>query len=166
MDASESDQLIDQQEREAAIACAMQMVIDFVDSMAGGSPEACERKVKQLNSLQELDRLLPEEFKRKVMRRAREEECISNMRRCDALLREAVALSVADRMAERTTMLNEARKFYQRAAGMGAGRDWCKAFERSEEAVRLTGGMHHGDPSRAKPQEDAALRAPNRAKFN
>jgi len=151
MDASMSDQEIAEQERQAAIACAMQMVTDFVDSMAGGSPEACQRKVNQLKSLQELDRILPEEFKRKLMKRARNEECISNMRRCDLLLREAVALSVADRMAERAAMLNQARKFYQRAAQLGAGKDWCRAFERSEEAIRFTGGMHHGEPSRAKP---------------
>jgi hypothetical protein len=166
MNALKVEQDQEDKEREAAVACAMQLVLDFVDSMAGASPESAERKARQLRSLHELDQLLPEDFKRKVMQRARDEECIANMRKCDQLLRETVALSVADRMAERSGKLMEARRYFVRASQLGAGPEWCKAFQRAEEAIRLTGGMHHSEPSRAKPQDNPTLRAPNRAKLH
>ena len=158
----EADQDLRDEEREAAVECAMRMVLDFVDGMVGNTPEQAERKVNQLRSSKELDLLLPEEFKRKVLKRALDEECVANMRKCDQLLRETVALSVADRMAERGAKLAEARIYFLRASQLGAGPDWCRAFQRAEEAIRLTGGMRHADASVAKPLGGGTLREPKR----
>jgi len=152
-----------EKEREAAIEREKQVVRDFVQKIANATPEEAERKHQQLKDWCNSDKLLPFEFKRKALLRAKILDCSVNMRRCDALLHEASSLAIDDRMAEKHHMMAEARKYYGRACKLGAEEEWRKAFQRAEETLQLTGGMRRDMPSRAKPA-DVAPPTPNRAK--
>jgi hypothetical protein len=151
-----------EKDKEVIIEFAKQMVSDFIDAIALLSPEDAERRCRQIKTLCEVDKVLPDDFKRKAFEQAREMECIANMRHCDRLLREANILSVQGKMTERSVPLMEARRYFGRACQLGANNDWRKAFERATETIQLT-GHRLAEYSTAKPP-DIAPRAPNRAK--
>jgi hypothetical protein len=153
MTGSEQQREQREKEKEAAIECAMQIVSDFIEGMAGISPEEAERKTRQISNLCEVDDLLPTPFKKSALHQAKELECTANMRQCDLLLRETMSLSVEGKMQERTVMLMEARRYFARACQLGAAPDWRKAFQRADETIQMTGNHRLGDPSRAKPLE-------------
>ena len=152
-----------EKDREAAIEREKQVVRDFVQKIASATPEDAERKHQQLKDWCNADKLLPFEFKRKALVRAKVLECSVNMRKSDELLDQATTLAMADKMVEKHKAMGEARRHYGRACKLGAEEDWRKAYQRAEETLQLTGGMKHDAPSRAKPADHAPL-TPNRAK--
>ena len=152
-----------EKDKEAAIEREKQVVREFVQKIASANAEDAERKHQQLKDWCNADKLLPFEFKRKALLRAKILECSVNMRKSDELLHEASALAIADKMSEKNQTLGEARRYFGRACKLGAEEDWRKAYKRAEETLQLTGGMKHDAPSRAKPVDHAPL-TPNRAK--
>jgi len=150
-------------EREAAIEREKQVVREFVQKIANATPDDAERKHQQLKDWCNGDKLLPFEFKRKALLRAKILECSVNMRKCDELLDEATNMAMADKLVDKHRLMGEARRHYGRACKLGAEEDWRKAYQRAEETLQLTGGMKHDAPSRAKPVDKAPL-TPNRAK--
>ena len=152
-----------EKDKEAAIEREKQVVREFVQKIASANAEDAERKHQQLKDWCNADKLLPFEFKRKALLRAKILECSVNMRKSDELLHEASALAIADKMVEKHRMMGEAKRYYGRACKLGAEDDWRKAYQRAEETLQLTGGMKHDAPSRAKPADRAPL-TPNRAK--
>jgi hypothetical protein len=138
--------------KEAAIERGKQTVREFVHKIATASPEAAEKMSQQLRDWCNSDKDLPFEFKRKAMLRAKVLECSINMRACDALLHEAVALATEGMIKEKIAKLGEARKFFGRACKLGAEDDWRRAFKRTEETIQLTGSANRDLPTRAKPE--------------
>lgn len=128
-----------QKAKEAAIERGKQTVREFVHKIASATPEAAEKMNQQLRDWCGSDRDLPFEFKRKAMLRARVLECSTNMRACDVLLHEAVALANEGRPQEKMAKLGEAQRYYGRACKLGAEDDWRKAYARTRETVQLTG---------------------------
>lgn len=152
-----------EKEREAAIEREKQVVREFVQKIATATPEDAERKHQQLKDWCNNDKLLPFEFKRKALVRAKVLECSVNMLKSDELLHLAMDLAIDDKMVEKHRMMGEARRYYGRACKLGAEEDWRKAYQRAEQNLQLTGGMKHDAPSRAKPADHAPV-TPNRAK--
>ena len=150
-------------EREAAIEREKQVVREFVQKIAGATPEDSERRHQQLKDWCNADKLLPFEFKRKALLRARVLECSVNMRKCDALLHDTSTVAIGGEIAEKNRLMSEARRYYGRACKLGAEEEWRKAYQRTEETLRLTGGINRDAPTRAKPA-DTAPPTPNRAK--
>ena len=141
-----------QKAKEAAIEQGKQTVREFVHKIARAEPEAAEKMNQQLRDWCGSNKDLPFEFKRKAMLRAKVLECSTNMRACDALLHEAVALANDGLPKEKIAKLAEARKYYGRACKLGAEDDWRRAFKRTEETIQLTGSVDRDRPSRAKPE--------------
>ena len=152
-----------EKEREAAVEREKQVVRDFVQKIASATAEDAERKHQQLKDWCSADKMLPFEFKRKALLRAKTLECSVNMRKADELLHQATDFAIADQMTEKHHAMSEARRFYGRACKLGAEEDWRKAYHRAEDTLQLTGGMRHDAPSRAKPADHAPV-TPNRAK--
>ena len=150
-------------EKEAAIEREKQVVREFVQKIANASPEDAERKHQQLKDWCNADKLLPFEFKRKALLRAKILDCSVNMRKCDALLHEASSLAIDGKTADKHRLMAEARRYYGRACKLGAEEEWRNAFKRAEETLQLTGGSNRDAPTRAKPA-DTAPPTPNRAK--
>jgi hypothetical protein len=150
-------------ERAAAIEQSKKTVRVLVHTMHDVSPEEAERVVEKIKEIFTSDKLLPFDFRQKAFKRMRELECIANMREADHMLHKASEMAVEENMKERGFDLGEARKFYSKACTLGADDDWRKAFQRSAEAILMTGGVQHKGPTRAKPL-DLAPKAPNRAK--
>lgn len=152
-----------EKEKEATVEYAKQIVRDFIRGMADKTPEETEKRHRQIQTLCEVDEVLPFDFKKLALNQARDMECTARMRECDRLLREASSLSAEGRMAERGEALKEARRHFGRACQLGAAMPWRKAFGRAAETIQLSGrsGAEH---SQAKPAATAP-RAPNRAKL-
>jgi hypothetical protein len=152
-----------EKEKEITLAYAKQIVRDFIRGMADKSPEETEKRYRQIQTLCEVDEVLPFDFKRAALDQARDMECVARMRECDRLLREASSLSAEGRMAERGAALTEARRHFARACEVGAPQPWRKAFGRAVETIQLSGrsGAEH---SQAKPASTAP-QTPNRAKL-
>ncbi len=97
-------------DREAVIERAKMAVRQLVHSMEGASPSDAERTGKQIKDRCNNEKTLPLEFKQKALIRAKELECIANMRKCDAVLHEASFLATAEKLTEK-----------KRQAGDGTG---------------------------------------------
>lgn len=146
MTGSEQQKEQREKEKEAAVECAMQIVSDFIEGMAGLSPEDAERKTRQISNLCAVDDLLPDHFKKLALKQATDLECNANMRQCDRLLRETMSLSVEGKMQERAATLMEARRYFTRACQLGASPEWRKAFQRADETIQMTGNHRQAKP--------------------
>lgn len=110
------------------------------------------------------DNRIPFEFRRKAAELARRYERESNMRAVDSALHWASTFARAEKMAERSKSLAEARQFLARAMMLGADPSFRRASEREIEAIMLSGGVVRSGPTRAKPL-DTAPKNPHRAKY-
>jgi hypothetical protein len=161
-DKKEQDNSRVEKDKDATIEYAKEIVRDFIRGMADRSPEETEKRHRQIQTLCEVDAVLPADFKKASLAQARDMECTARMRECDRLLREATSQSVQGKMAERAESLMEARRHFTRACQLGATEPWRKAFQRAAETIQLS-GRPSADHSAAKPAF-AAPRTPNRAK--
>ena len=152
-----------EKDKEITLEFAKQIVRDFIRGMADRTPEETEKRHRQMQTLCEVDAVLPADFKKASLEQARDMECTARMRECDRLLREATNQSVEGRMAERAESLLEARRHFTRACQLGAAEPWRKAFGRAAETIQLS-GRPSADHSLAKPAATAP-RTPNRAKL-
>jgi hypothetical protein len=141
---------------------AMAQCEEELAQMAEATPSEAERIHQRLKS-RCADKRLDFEFKRKILEKARKEECHANMRATDRLLREALHLAADEQMKERTKKMSEARKTFSKASMLGADADFRRAAERKFDTVLMTGGVHRPGPTVAKPA-DTAPRNPNQAK--
>ena len=130
--------------KEMLLESAKEIVRDFARGMENATPEDAERKAARLKALCTIGGLLPDDFREETLDLARDLECAANMRKCDALLREARILSVGNRIQERQDKLQEAQAYYNRAYKLGADDQWCKDFVRATEALRSTGKFQRG----------------------
>jgi len=149
---------------QAAIEQAKHVCKVELAKMHDASPEEAERLGKWLKERCGQDKVLPFDFKRKLLERARLYECNANMRAADKALHIALRLAAEEHMTERGAKLGEGRKYFSKACALGAGDDFRKAAQRLIENIMMTGGVQHKGPTRAKPA-DIAPRAPNRAKI-
>jgi ribosomal protein L16 Arg81 hydroxylase len=152
-----------QEAERLAIERAMQDCKNELRKMREAEPDEAERLSKLLKDRCGQDKLLPYDFKRKVLERARLYECNANMRAADKALHTALRLAAGEQMVQRAQKLGEGRRYFSKACTLGADQDFRAAAQRLMENIMLTGGVQHKGPTRAKPA-DIAPRAPNRAK--
>lgn len=134
-----------------------------LERMRDVDPSEAERMHKLLKDYCGGDKRLTMDFKRKVLERAREYECNSNMRAADKILHNALRMAAGEMMTERSRLLSEGRKYFSKACGLGADSDFRHAGMRLIDTIMMTGGVQHKGPTRAKPL-DTAPKTPNRAK--
>ena len=151
------------EKKEAEIRAAKKVVNDLVQALSAASPEEAERLSKSLKDFCGASKVLPFDFKNAALQRGRSLECDVNMFAADRMMQMASRLAAAEKMKERGEKLGAARRYFAKACTLGAREDWRKAFQRLNETIMLTGGVHANGPTRAKPL-DLAPKAPNRAK--
>lgn len=152
-----------QEAAQAALERCKQVCRDQIKQMHDCSPEDAERQHKWLKDYCGAEKKLPFEYKRKVLDRARQLECEANMRYCDKLLQFAAKLAAEEHMKARSKALIDGQKYLSKACTLGCDDEFRKAANRLIETVRLTGGVQHSGPTRAKPA-DIAPKTPDRAK--
>lgn len=138
-------------QKEALIAQSKRFVTDLLHKMQDASPEDAERLAEMVKVRCKDDKYLPFDFNQKAFKAARRLQCNANMRTADKILHDAARLAAEENMQERGVKLADARKYYSKACSLGAEDDWRKAYQRLQETIMLTGGVHHKGPTRAKP---------------
>lgn len=150
-------------QREAAIEESKKFIKARLVEMHDASPQEAERLNELIKARCADDKNLPFDFKQKAYKRARELQCMANMRAADKVMHLALRLAAQENMKERTAKIGEARGYFSKACGLGASEDWRKAFQRLNENIMMTGGVQHKGPTRAKPDFHTPTN-PNRAK--
>lgn len=134
-----------------------------LDKMRSTTPEEAERIHQRLKERLKDDRL-PLDFRRQAGSLARKLECNANTRAVARALNWAATFARAEKMADRSKSVQEARRYLSKAIQLGAGNDFRRASEREIEAIMLSGGVVKKGPSRAKPI-DSAPKNPRSAKL-